>query len=133
MDIADIATFHHKMGLPLGDKDRLLGDKKIQEFRTKFLDEELNEFKEALAEGDRVKAFDALLDLVYVAGGTALFMGVTPAKWNAGWSAVQQANMAKERVANAKSSKRESDFDVVKPKGWVGPEEKLEEIMQWTI
>lgn len=130
--IGNVQEFHEKFGLPLGDTDRLMGDKGAQEFRLKFLKEELTELEEALAEGNRVKAFDALLDLAYVAYGTALFMGVSPGQWSAGMHAVHSANMAKVRVANANESKRGSAFDVRKPEGWTGPESRLEEVLSWS-
>lgn len=129
--IGNVAEFHQKFGLPMGDVDQLMNDPAAQEFRVKFLQEELDELKEALAEGNRVKAFDALLDLVYVAYGTALFLGIDPAQWHAGMHAVHSCNMAKVRVAKAEDSKRGSAFDVKKPEGWTGPEARLEEILSW--
>ena len=86
---------------------------------------------QVLNEGDRVKAFDALLDLTYVAYGTALFLGVDPGQWHAGMAAVQKANMSKERAESATQSKRGSAFDVIKPEGWTGPEQRLQEILSW--
>lgn len=129
--INNVYEFHNKFDLPLGKTDELLNDVKAQEFRVKFLEEELEELKEALLDKDRVKAFDALLDLAYVAYGTALFMGVDPAQWSAGMRAVHNCNMAKVRVKNSDDSKRGSSFDVKKPEGWTGPESQLEEILEW--
>lgn len=129
--IDNVQEFHEKFGLPLGKDDQLTGNIDAMAFRLKFLKEELDELEEALAEGNRTKAFDALLDLAYVAYGTALFMGVDPGQWHAGMHAVHSANMAKIRVANAGESKRGSAFDVRKPEGWVGPEARLEEILSW--
>lgn len=127
----DVQLFHKKFDLPLGDVDKLTTDEEAIAYRVKFLQEELDELQEALAAGDRVKAFDALLDLVYVAHGTALWMGIDVLQWGAGWMAVQQANMAKERATSAEQSKRGSAFDVVKPEGWQPPEKTLEEILSW--
>ena len=129
--IDNVYEFHQKFDLPRGEVDCLLGDTHAQEYRVKFLQEELDEFVEALGDGDRVKMFDALLDLAYVAYGTALFMGVDPAQWHAGMRAVHQANMAKVRAVAADESKRGSTFDVVKPAGWVGPEGRLAEVLSW--
>lgn len=129
MTILDVHEFHEKFDLPLGTEDKLMQDPAAQEFRVKFLQEELDELKEALASGDRVGAFDALLDLAYVTYGTALFMGVSRDQWLAGMRAVHSANMAKVRVAKADDSKRGSAFDVKKPAGWVGPEARLKEIL----
>lgn len=129
--IGNVQEFHEKFGLPLGKDDQLTGNIDTMAYRLKFLKEELDELEEALAEGNRTKAFDALLDLTYVAYGTALFMGIDPDQWHAGMHAVHLANMAKIRVANAGESKRGSAFDVRKPEGWVGPEARLEEILSW--
>lgn len=129
MSVIDVYQFHKKFGLPLGDTDQLMGSIEIQDFRIKFMQEELNEFNDAVVEGDRVKAFDALLDLVYVVYGTALFMGIDPVQWNQGMYAVHDANMSKVRAASVDQSKRQSTFDVVKPPHWVPPEAKLEQIL----
>lgn len=129
--IVKVLEFHNKFGLPVGDQDLLTPDLDAIVFRLKFLKEETAELEEALSEEDRVKAFDALLDLVYVAHGTALFMGISPEQWHAGMLAVHACNMAKVRVEKAADSKRGSAFDVKKPTGWVGPEAQLEAILKW--
>lgn len=127
--IENVQKFHEKFDLPLGDTDVLLTSIEAQNFRIKFIEEELEEFKEALASNDKVKAFDALLDLDFIVKGTALFAGISPEQWNRGHDAVFKANMAKIRVAKESESKRGSSFDVVKPEGWEGPEGKLLEIL----
>ena len=126
-----VTEFHKKFNLPTGETDVLSTSSEIQGYRSEFMQEELNEFVLALAEGNKVKAFDALLDLVYVAEGTALFMGIDQVQWNSGMRAVHEANMAKERASKAEDSKRGSTLDVIKPAGWVGPETTLEEILSW--
>lgn len=130
--INDVLEFHEKFGLPMGEDDQLTTDASAMLFRLGFLNEELIELEDALAQGDRVKAFDALLDLTYVAYGTALFMGIDPAQWHAGMHAVHTCNMAKVRVLAKEESQRGSLFDVVKPDDWVGPEDRLKEILAWT-
>jgi len=129
--IKQVQEFHTKFGLPTGKDDQLSRSAATQEFRVGFLQEELDELKEALAAGDKVKAFDALLDLAYVTYGTALFMGVDPGQWKAGMDAVHGCNMAKVRVSAAEDSKRSSPWDVKKPHGWVGPEAQLMRILSW--
>lgn len=129
MGIEMVHEFHEKFGLPLGDKDMLMENPEAINFRGDFMQEELDEFHEAVAWGDNVKAFDALLDLAYVVYGTALFMGITPDKWRRGLEAVHRANMAKVRAQSSSDSKRGTTFDVVKPEGWTGPEEELAEIL----
>jgi predicted HAD superfamily Cof-like phosphohydrolase len=118
--IGNVAEFHEKFDLPLGNEDKLMQDPAAQDFRVKFLQEELDELKEALATGDKVVAY-----------GTALFAGIDAAQWHAGMHAVHSANMSKIRVAKAEDSKRGSAFDVKKPVGWVGPESRLKEILSW--
>lgn len=127
--ISNVYEFHQRFDLPLGTHDQL--DEAAQEYRLKFLHEELQELEEALNEGDRVKAFDALLDLCYVAYGTALYMGIDPAQWHAGMHAVHTANMAKVRATAAEQSKRGTTLDVIKPAGWTSPEGRLKEILAW--
>lgn len=124
-----VQAFHGKFGLPQGSHDQLTDSAEAIKFRLAFLKEELNELNQALEDGDNVKAFDALLDLAYVTYGTALFMGITPIMWQRGFEAVQQANMSKVRAQSESDSRRGTTLDVVKPEGWVGPEEELAEIL----
>lgn len=117
----DVAAFHEKFGLtvayPPGPREV---PPELLEFRVKFMQEELDEFKEGMAEEDHEKMFDALLDLAYVVFGTAHFLGYP---WQQGWHQVQWANMQKVRAASDGSdSKRGSSFDVVKPPNWTPPD-----------
>ena len=113
----DIAAFHEKFGLGYNGSPREI-DENLASFRAKFMQEELDEYKLAYTEGDLEKQFDALIDLVYVALGTAYLQGFP---FQAGWRRVQAANMAKVRAKSADESKRGSAFDIVKPKGWMPP------------
>ena len=83
--------------------------------RAAFLAEEADEFLEASMAGDLVGVADALADLIYVAVGTALTMGIPLADV---WNLVQAANMRKVPGM----TKRGIANDAVKPDGWVGPE-----------
>lgn len=80
-------------------------------FRMKFLDEELMEFNNATKLSDEI---DALVDLIYVAIGALLEMGIDPEQ---AFRPVQEANMAKLRG----ETKRGNQFDAVKPDGWQPP------------
>jgi predicted HAD superfamily Cof-like phosphohydrolase len=143
----DVGAFHSKFGLPTEatQRPRML-DLDLLKFRSGFLLEELAEFFDANGmigpaatlrsaaesiKGSRAdilipgspslsKAADALADLVYVALGTAHFMGVP---FDEVWNEVQRANMAKERATGADDprSKRAHSLDVVKPAGWTAP------------
>lgn len=93
--------------------------------RIGFLEEELNELKEAADNKDPVAVFDALLDLVYVAKGTATIAGLP---WEAGWAEVHRSNM--DKVPGGRSHRLAKDM--VKPRGWVGP--RLEHLaVHWEI
>lgn len=129
----DVGEFHEKFGL-YNTNHHDIGPQpwnpSLLEFRAKFLQEEVNEFLDGMEEGDHAQMFDALLDLVYVALGTAHFLGYP---WQMGWNRVQAANMAKVRAqSDGSDSKRGSSFDVVKPEGWTPPNiEALLVAMGW--
>ena len=115
----DVAAFHERFALPRPARPALLPDDQFF-FRDKFMAEELEEFHNAHQHGDLAGAADALIDLVYVAMGTAVMMGLP---WQALWAEVQRANMSKVRAAaDGSNSKRGTALDVVKPAGWVGPD-----------
>ena len=82
-------------------------------FRVAFLEEELGEYRDALEDGDRIGQLDALVDLVYVAIGTArLFHGFN---FDEAWRRVHVANLAK---AGGGLGKRGHPVDIGKPEGW---------------
>lgn len=87
-------------------------------FRVGFMQEELAEFSQAAASKDIGGMADALVDLAYVAHGTAVHLGLP---WHDLWNAVHNANMSKVR-GDKNTSKRGSQYDVVKPKGWQPPD-----------
>lgn len=116
--LQDVYDFHEKFGIEQPDSPRHLPEE-LAHFRLKFLLEELNEYESALIAGDLETQHDALIDLVYVALGTALISGFD---FEEGWDRVQRANMAKERaLPDGSNSTRFSKFDVVKPEGWTPP------------
>lgn len=122
-----VAEFHQKFGFPVagenGNKPHLLdetsGQQDIAEFRKKFLKEEFDEFCRAQEEGDIVQIADALVDLVYVALGTAHYYGLP---FDELFEEVQRSNMEKIRVAHEGESKRGTAWDVRKPVGWKPPD-----------
>lgn len=113
----DIQDFHEKFGLKYDGEPRFL-DADHEMFRTMFLYEEMEEIMDGIATSNMEEIFDGLIDLVYVALGTAYLMGLD---FNEGWRRVHEANMAKVRVDHPENSKRGSAFDVVKPEGWEPP------------
>lgn len=118
-NFVDVMLFHIKYdhSTPVGPNDNF-DDQALMGFREKFLAEELDEFREGLEEHDMAKVADALVDLVYVAMGTAYLLGLP---WQHLWNAVQRANMEKVRATSASQSKRDSASDVIKPEGWQPP------------
>ena len=89
-----------------------------------MLQEELDEFKLAVSQGDRVAMFDALLDLDFVRIGTLGKMGISPLIQVEGYEAVLQANESKSSTKNAAGK-------ITKPADWeqYAPETKLQELL----
>ena len=83
--------------------------------RIAFMEEELNEMKEALFTEDIV---DAIIDLVYVAIGTLELFEVDTQK---AWDAVHAANMSKEPGHNPTRPNAFGFPDLIKPAGWKAP------------
>lgn len=134
----DIARFHEKFGLennqekvqvapPEPESLSELDNWKIEnrermhpeEWRlrnTRLIDEAI-ESQVAHESGNDEEYLDALVDIVYIALGTAYRRG-----WDfaAAWKRVHDANMAKER-GKPNNSKYGSGFDIVKPQGWQPP------------
>jgi predicted HAD superfamily Cof-like phosphohydrolase len=101
----------------------------VMEFRERFLKEEVQEFIDAYDAKDLVTMFDSLIDLVYVAKGSAYLMGITSTQWRLGFERVHNANMQKIRAQSAADSKRGTQLDVIKPPHWVAPEADLKKIL----
>lgn len=121
-EFEDVRTFHQHFSLLNLVTPGHLTQRKLGE-RIAFLQEELNEFKEAAQTQDLVGQADALIDLVYIAKGTACMLGLP---WEQLWKVVHGANMAKERRASPTGD----HHDVIKPPGWVAPEPLMERILQ---
>lgn len=111
---SDVKAFHQKFGFLTNDEPGHLSQRKLEE-RIKFLQEELDELKKAGAENDLADQGDALIDLVYVAIGTAVMMGLP---WEDMWQEVHRANMEKVRGIGPRGNK----VDCVKPEGWTPPQ-----------
>jgi len=112
-----VSRFHEKFGLEYSDAPRKL-PKPLETLKLKHLHEELVEYKEATEKERLVDQLDALVDLVYVALGTAYLHGFD---FNEAFRRVHAANMKKTRAVSSKESKRGSRYDVVKPPNWKAP------------
>lgn len=118
----DVAAFHEKFGLEQENTKTLVGalfgiSEEEWKLRHDRLQEELDEYWDAVNAGNDVETLDALVDLVYIALGTAYRRGWD---FNEAWRRVHEANMAKER-GKPSTSKYNSGFDIVKPEGWQPP------------
>ena len=93
--------------------------KEFMKFRLNFLKEELDETIKAVEEGDAEEIVDGLIDLCVVAIGTLDAFGCD--SHNA-WSTVMEANMKKEIGIKHSRPNPLGLPDLVKPKGWRGPD-----------
>jgi hypothetical protein len=120
-EMEDVRAFYEKFKQPVGQRPSAMFctvDRGYE--RVRFMQEELDEFKVGLQRHNAALMADALIDLVYVAKGTAIEMGLP---WEELWMDVQRANMAKV----VGRTHRNIGIDVAKPPGWVGP--KTDEIL----
>lgn len=98
------------------DEDALTVDK--LEFRNDLLTEEFQEIQLALFDNNAEEWVDGHIDLIVIALGNLHLAGINIEK---AWAEVVRANMSKER--GIKPGREQSGgFDVIKPKGWVGPD-----------
>jgi len=121
--VQDIQNMHahykvHEAIKKNADKPEWLA--KLLEFRANFLQEELDELKQANTAEDIT---DALIDLSVVAIGTLDLFGADAYK---AWDEVLRANMEKEVGVKANRPNPLGLPDLNKPEGWRGPEYQTE-------
>ncbi len=110
-----VRQFHVKFNQVVSDDPQFISQRLAKE-RFDFMLEELTEWWEkGVLQHDLNEIADGLVDLVYVAKGTAVMYGLP---WRALWDDVQRANLAKV----PKVTHRGTNHDVGKPEGWVGPQ-----------
>ncbi len=117
--LEQVQEFHETYGLPVLDQADI-SDEKTNQLRINLLAEELDELKEALAEGDLVETLDALIDLQYVLDGAFLSFGLQHVK-DAAFDEVHRSNMSK-LGADGKPIRRESDGKVLKGPDYFKPD-----------
>ena len=128
--VSDVKAFHRAGGVPVLERPAFPSDERV-ELRRKLLVEEADELLRALDERDLVEVADGLADLIYIAVGTALELGINMA---AVWGEVHRSNMAKFPVCRACRGAgceacsgrghivhRREDGKVLKPEGWTPP------------
>lgn len=144
----DVVEFSEKFQLPRCREQHHELTRDQLAFRIKFMLEELSEYLDAVGvialkndansktcdleklsvdvgyvPSTPDKAFDALIDLVYVILGTAHMHRFN---FNEGWKRVHAANMSKVLAKdypelNEKDWRKNSPMDIVKPKDWEAP------------
>lgn len=88
-----VAEFHQTFGHPVLENPQLI-DEKRSSLRVELLQEELNEFKQAIADGNIVEIADSLADLQYVLSGAVLEFGLGKL-FPTIFDEVQRSNMSK--------------------------------------
>ena len=123
--VYDIAEMHRKYGVnkwvknTVDEKKRYDMLEEFLEFRMKFLDEELEETKTAIENGDASEVVDGLIDLCVIAIGTLDAFDVDA---RAAWNRVHKANMTKEVGVKESRPNPLGLPDMIKPEGWESPE-----------
>ena len=103
--VDEVQEFNDTFGKPNNYKPTI-GEKKEWQFVYDFIQEELDEYKEACEIGDIVGILDALCDITYVSlGNGALLHGLKGKIWEA-YQEVQASNMSKscETESEAKAT-----------------------------
>jgi predicted HAD superfamily Cof-like phosphohydrolase len=115
----EVGDFHRKFDLPGtgGDFCQPMTPSVLR-YRTEFLEEELTEFKLASRTNDVAGMLDALVDIAWVAMGTAHYMG---APFNEAWAEVFKANMKKIIRPPDVEHPRGPTETICKPPDWVPP------------
>lgn len=89
----DVAKFHNAFNLPILEEPTIPAADRC-ELRVNLLQEELDELKDAIKDGDLVEIADALSDLQYVLSGAILEFGLAD-RFEPLFSEVQRSNMSK--------------------------------------
>jgi len=100
------------------NKNPDFADPVMLEKRYNHMQEELLEFMYSKNCDDLHGMIDALIDIIYVAYGTAAILGLNSNQFQECFEEVHRANMSKIKDTTDKSHKA----GVIKPKGWIAPD-----------
>jgi predicted HAD superfamily Cof-like phosphohydrolase len=93
--VNEVEEFNTTMGKSVSNRYTPTIDPKDADFVINFIQEELDELKEAVKNGDIVEVLDAILDITYVClGNGAMSFGLKD-KITPGYAEVQASNMSK--------------------------------------
>ena len=116
--IKAVELFHKTFGAPIGEKPKLI-DKEIGKLRWELMQEENQEYWEAVCENDIVEIADALGDMLYILFGTIISHGMQD-KIAEVFDEIQRSNMSK-LDENGKPIFRE-DGKILKGKNYSKPD-----------
>jgi len=105
----NLRDFHEKFGLTINDTPTIPGDDVLQ-FRINLINEEAEEFEQAAKARNLVEMADALADVIYVALGAAVSLGID---LEPVFQEVHRSNMTK--VWSDGQVRRREDGKVIKP------------------
>lgn len=125
--ITSVISFNAE-ALGILPRDKALLSEAELDYAMKAMKEESYEFKEAHEKQDFIGAVDAVLDQIYFNVGFLYRMGLTSQEIERCFQAVHGCNMQKKLGVQHKRG-GDGVADAVKPEGWVGPEEKIAEIL----
>lgn len=108
-----VLQFHRLFSVPYKEKPTFLPEERVRK-RSSWMQEEIKEFLESQSLDEQA---DAMIDLIYLALGTLVEMGVRPEEL---FDIVHEANMSK-LWEDGKPRYRESDGKVIKPSTWQDP------------
>ena len=114
------------IGIPRRPGEPLGGNEII--WLTGCLNEEAEELREAR---DRVDQVDALVDSIIFAMGGLYRLGLSERQAEDCFNAVMSANFEK-KLGQKEGRRFEGVADAVKPEGWVGPEDRIRQILEET-
>ena len=121
----DMQAMHKKYGVDEWMKKEKNSDwsrlQMFMDFRVKMMQEELDETKAAVKNGDAEEVVDGIIDMCVFAIGTLEVFGVDA---NKAWDQVLKANMSKEVGIKEGRPNPLGLPDLVKPEGWEGPTHK---------
>lgn len=93
--ISEVELFNETMGKSYQNRTTPTINETDADFVVNFIQEELDELKEAVAERDIVGILDAILDITYVGLGNGAMVFGLKDKIEAGYAEVQASNMSK--------------------------------------
>ena len=109
-----VKEFHEKYNQLVNDKITLI-DYKTAILRVSLIQEEFNEYKDALKRKDLVGVIDALIDLEYVVLGTMVSHGFNANTHSFLFDVVHNSNMTKD-------NNKDKNGKIVKGNNYVEPE-----------